>query len=148
MNTASVLVSACLGGKLCRYDGQIISCPRVEKLVRDGKAVPFCPEVAGGLAVPRPPAEIQGGDGKDVLQGRGWVQDIKGRDVTDAYLRGAQAGLALVQRLGIRRAILKEKSPACGVHSIYDGSFKNRLRKGRGVLAAALEAAGVELEQI
>ncbi|HHT70251.1 MAG: DUF523 domain-containing protein [bacterium] len=147
MKAAPVLVSACLSGRRCRYDGAASGCPDIEAMVKEGRAVPFCPEVAGGLAVPRWPAEIQGGSGEDVLEGKARVVNSHGQDVTEAYVCGAQAGVALAQSLGVRQAILKEKSPACGVYLIYDGSFKRRLRQGQGVLAAALTATGIEVKK-
>jgi uncharacterized protein YbbK (DUF523 family) len=114
-------------------------------MVARGEAVPFCPEVAGGLSTPRPPAEIQGGDGRDVLAGRARVVNREGQDVTAAYVAGALAGVELARRLGVQRAVLKEHSPACGVKAIYDGTFRGRLCPGRGVFAAALAQAGIEL---
>jgi len=140
-----VLVSACLAGERCRYDGQEKRCAKVADMVARGEAVPFCPEMAGGLRTPRPPAEIRGGDGRDVLAGQARVVNREGQDVTAAYVAGARAGVELARRLGVRRAILKEHSPACGVKAIYDGSFRGRLRPGCGVLAAALAQAGIEL---
>lgn len=142
---ALLLVSACLAGERCRYDGREKRCEKVAAMVARGEAVPFCPEVAGGLSTPRPPAEIQGGDGGDVLAGRARVVNREGEDVTAAYVAGACAGVELAQRLGVRRAILKEHSPACGVKAVYDGSFRGRLRPGCGVFAAALAQAGIEL---
>jgi uncharacterized protein YbbK (DUF523 family) len=142
---APLLVSACLAGERCRYDGKEKRCAAIAEFVERGEAVPFCPEVAGGLSTPRPPAEIQGGDGRDVLAGRARVVNREGRDVTAAYVAGARAGVELARRLGVRRAILKEHSPACGVKAVYDGSFQGRLRPGCGVLAAALAQAGIEL---
>ncbi|MGI6129624.1 MAG: DUF523 domain-containing protein [bacterium] len=141
-----ILVSACLAGQRCRYDGQAKSCPKVEALVKAGKAVPFCPEVSGGLSTPRSPAEIQGGTGVDVLDGKGRVINANGQDVTAAYIRGAKLGVELAQRLGVRQAILKDKSPACGTKFIYDGSFQRKLRSGQGVIAAALAAVGIQVE--
>lgn len=143
MKRSPILVSACLAGERCRYDGKDKTCPEVVRLVAAGEAVPFCPEVAGGLMTPRPLAEIQGGDGTDVLAGRARVVNREGKDVTDLYLAGVRAGVELARRLGIRKAILKERSPACGVRAIYDGGFRGGLRSGRGVFAAALEQAGV-----
>ncbi len=146
MKNTPILVSACLAGECCRYDGMAKSCPAIEALVKTGQAVPFCPEVKGGLTIPRPPAEIQGGTGADVLAGQARVINVNGQDVTEAYVRGAKLGVKLAKQLGVHRAILKEKSPACGTQLIYDGSFEHRLRPGQGVWAAALAAAGVAVE--
>ena len=144
--TAPILVSACLAGYACRYDGLAKHCPKVMDLVKEGKAIPFCPEVSGGLPTPRFPAEILRGAGPDVLAGKCVVVDLRGRDVTPAYLRGAKNGLELAERLNISKAILKDKSPACGVHYIYDGTHQHRLRPGQGVMAAKLTDAGIRVE--
>jgi len=139
----TVLVSACLLGISCRYDGD--SCPdeRLQRLAAQGKALPFCPEVLGGLPTPRPPAEIQGGDGSDVLEGRARVVNIEGRDVTAEFLAGAKEALRLAQHWHIREAILKARSPSCGAGQIYDGSFSGRLVEGDGVTAALLRREGL-----
>ncbi|MCK4452122.1 MAG: DUF523 domain-containing protein, partial [Anaerolineae bacterium] len=101
------------------------------------------PEVAGGLPTPRPPAEIQGGDGGDVLEGRARVVNIEGKDVTAEFLAGARKALRVAQRWDIKEAILKARSPSCGVGPIYDGSFSGRLVEGDGVTAALLEREGI-----
>ena len=95
--------------------------------------------------MPRPPAEIVGGDGEDVLEGRARVITIDGQDVTEAYLRGAEVALAVARRLGIRKAILKSHSPSCGCRLIYDGTHSGRLVPGRGVTAALLRQEGIEV---
>ena len=146
MTEGLILVSACLSGRRCRYDGTAACSREVKQLVEQGKAVPFCPETAGGLSVPRLPAEIKGGSGGDVLEGKAKVINLLGQDVSAAYVRGAEKGVELARGLSIRRAILKEKSPACGVQVIYDGSFKSCLVKGEGVMTAALKAIGVHVE--
>ncbi|MBC7106164.1 MAG: DUF523 domain-containing protein [Firmicutes bacterium] len=132
------LVSACLAGHSCAYDGRARPHPLVERLVGEGRAVPVCPEALGGLPTPRPPAEIQGGDGHEVFAGRARVVDLEGRDVTDAFLEGARTALAIARRHGLTAAILKARSPSCGYGLIYDGTFAGRLRPGHGVTAALL----------
>ena len=138
-----LLVSACLAGIPCRYDGG--SCPhdQIQALAAQGDVLPLCPEVAGGLPTPRPPAEMQGGDGGDVLEGRARVVNIEGRDVTVQFLAGAQKALCVAQRWGIKEAILKARSPSCGVGQIYDGSFSGHLVEGDGVTAALLKREGI-----
>lgn len=148
------LVSACLLGISCRYDGNHSLDPAlVAKLVTETKKpaaeedgaprgwIPVCPEQLGGLPTPRPPAEIEGGTGHDVLAGRARVvtREDQPREVTPAFLRGAYATLQLARLGQVRGAILKEKSPSCGVHLIYDGTFQGRLRAGPGVTAALLQ---------
>lgn len=104
-----------------------------------------CPEVDGGLGTPRPPAEIVGGDGADVLAGRAQVMTVDGADVTEAYIAGADRALVAAQRSGARAAILKARSPSCGCGAIYDGTFSRTLTPGDGVTAALLQAHGIEV---
>jgi uncharacterized protein YbbK (DUF523 family) len=140
-----VLVSACLAGRACRFDGSANLDDVVGRLVASGRAVLVCPEVDGGLGTPRPPAEIVGGDGADVLAGRARVVTSSGRDVTDAYVGGARVALAAARRSGARAAILKARSPSCGKGAIHDGSFSRATRPGDGVTAALLAASGIEV---
>ncbi|MGH2819894.1 MAG: DUF523 domain-containing protein [Actinomycetota bacterium] len=140
-----VLVSACLVGRACRFDGSSLEDDRVGRLVAEGRAVPACPEEDGGLGTPRPPAEIRGGDGRDVLAGRARVVTRDGRDVTSAYLTGAERALEAARAAGARTAILKARSPSCGKGCIHDGSFSRRLVPGDGVTVALLEAHGIEV---
>lgn len=128
-----VLVSACLLGMPCRYDGKSKAHPGVLRLEYDW--VPVCPEVAGGLSTPRPPAEIR----------QGMVMTEAGGDVTRQFMLGAQEALRLVSLYDIKRAILKARSPSCGVGEIYDGTFSRRLIKGDGVTTAVLKQAGIEV---
>jgi len=137
------LVSACLLGICTRYDGGCRPIPQLIQLAARGLAVPVCPEVAGGLSVPRPPAEIVGGDGQAVLDGQARVLTIDGQDVTEAFLAGARQALETAQRLGIQQAVLKEDSPSCGCRRIYDGTFSDRMVSGQGVTAALLQRNGI-----
>jgi uncharacterized protein YbbK (DUF523 family) len=137
------LISACLLGICTRYDGGCCPVPQLIQLAARGLAVPVCPEVAGGLPVPRPPAEIVGGDGQAVLDGQARVLTIEGEDVTEAFLAGARRALETAQRLGIRQAVLKEDSPSCGGSRIYDGTFSGRMVSGQGVAAALLQRNGI-----
>lgn len=139
-----VLVSRCLLGHPVRYDGgSHRPLSLLERWQREGRIVPLCPEVAGGLPTPRPPAEIPGGQGAAVLDGQRAVITREGVDVSRAFLLGAEAALALVQAHGICLAVLKARSPSCGNHENYDGSFSGRRVPGEGVTAAALRRAGV-----
>lgn len=138
-----VLVSACLAGRRCRFDGSANPDDEVGRLVAEGRAVLICPEVDGGLGTPRPAAEIAGGDGRDVLEGRARVVTGAGEDVTEAYVRGAQAALDAARRSGATHAVLKARSPSCGTGAVYDGSFERRLVPGDGVTAALLRAHGI-----
>ena len=143
------LVSACLLGVDCRYDGQSCPAPEVANLATKGKVVTICPEVAGGLPTPRLPAEIEKAtaslDGHAVLKGRTRVVRSDGVDVTAQFVKGAQAALTLARQLGIRRAILKARSPSCGAGRIYDGNFAGKLVPGDGVTAALLKRSGIQV---
>ncbi|WP_233188196.1 DUF523 domain-containing protein [Actinomyces qiguomingii] len=147
MNSSSpvgpLLVSACLAGYACRYDGVAKSDRDVAGLAAEGLALPLCAEVMGGLPIPRSPAEIVGGDGDDVLDGNARVITRDGEDVTDAFLRGADAVATVAAQAGCPAAILQERSPSCGVRSIYDGTHSGRRKEGCGVLTAALRRRGI-----
>ncbi len=141
-----VLVSACLAGRACRFDGSGAGGSAddpVARLVAEGRAVLVCPEVDGGLGTPRPPAEIVGGDGADVLEGRARVLTAAGLDVTDAYLAGAERALEAAREAGATTAVLKARSPSCGRGQIYDGSFSRSSMAGDGVTAALLVREGI-----
>jgi uncharacterized protein YbbK (DUF523 family) len=140
-----VLVSACLAGRACRYDGSDNADPRLTGALAERRAVLVCPEEEGGLGTPRPPAEIVGGDGADVLAGRARVVTDEGRDVTAEYVRGAEIALDRARRTGAKVAVLKARSPSCGRDCIYDGSFSRSTRAGDGVTAALLRAHGIEV---
>jgi uncharacterized protein YbbK (DUF523 family) len=143
--SARVLVSACLGGRPCRYDGSSNPDDRVARLLASGRAALACPEVDGGLGTPRPPAEIVGGDGDDVLEGRARVVTCDGTDVTAAYVAGAEHALRTAVRAGATLAVLKARSPSCGVNGVYDGTFSRTLTDGEGVTAALLRRNGIRV---
>lgn len=139
-----VLVSACLLGAQCRYDGRHNADHALEReLLEQGlTALPFCPEEHGELGTPRPPAWIVGGDARAVLAGTARLETDAGRDVTAAFLRGAQGALAHCQAHGIRRAYLKERSPSCGVQATH---IAGKLSPGPGVTSALLAQHGIEV---
>lgn len=128
-----VLVSACLLGVACRYDGKSKPHPAVLALQARHQLIPVCGEIFGGLPTPRTPAERVGDR----------VLTADGRDVTAEYRRGAEQVLALAQRMGCTAALLKERSPACGTGKIYDGSFTRTLTTGDGVTAELLRKNGI-----
>lgn len=141
-----VLVSACLLGQPVRYDGRASGHPDLlQRWQAEGRVVPLCPEVAGGLPTPRPPAEIPGGQGGQVLDGQAQVLTVTGEDVSAAFMAGAQLALALVRRHGIRVAVLKSGSPSCGNRLTYDGSFTGVKVTGEGVTTALLRREGVQV---
>jgi uncharacterized protein YbbK (DUF523 family) len=138
-----VLISACLAGVPCTHGALAKTRGWALELVASGRAVTVCPEVAGGLPIPRPEAEIQGGDGDGVLDGSARVVSVENEDVTENYLRGADVACNAAARAGATLAILKARSPSCGCGVIHDGSFSDRLTDGDGVTAAALKRAGL-----
>jgi len=142
------IVSACLVGVNCKYSGGHNLDPRIKKLVEEGKAIPVCPEQLGGLATPRPPAEIKDGDGSSVLKGEARVINADGRDVTETFIKGARETLKLAQLVKADKAILKAKSPSCGCGVIYDGTFTGKLIKGNGVAAQLLLDNGIAVETV
>ena len=141
-----VLVSRCLLGHRVRYDGGA-SGPyaQLAQWQAEGRVIALCPEVAGGLPTPRAAAEIPGGQGVEVLAGKAAVITTEGEDVTEAFVSGARQALALVERHGIRIAILKANSPSCGNVQTYDGSFGGIKVAGQGVTAALLAGAGIQV---
>ncbi len=138
-----VIISACLLGVHCRYDGGHSRNETALQHRETYQLIPVCPEEAGGLPTPRPPAEIVGGDGTDVLDGKAKVMTADGVDVTEAYLRGARHALAVAQSHDATQVILKARSPSCGCGNIYDGTFSGTLTSGDGVTAALLKRHGI-----
>lgn len=131
----NLLISACLLGSQCRYDGKGVLIPEAEALLKEHHLIPVCPELLGGLGIPRVPAERRGDR----------VITREGQDVTAEYERGAREALRLARVFHCRAAILKERSPSCGCGRIYDGSFQGRLTQGDGVCAALLKNEGIQV---
>lgn len=143
-----VLISACLLGQPVRYDGRSVpqSHPVLARWAAEGRILPLCPEVAGGLSTPRPPAEIEpGADGLAVWQGLARVRERGGDDVSAAFLAGAQRARELAEKHDLVVAVLKEGSPSCGSGYIYDGHFQGGRVTAMGVTAACLTEAGVRV---
>ncbi|MGV2866122.1 DUF523 domain-containing protein [Achromobacter sp. ESBL13] len=143
-----VLISSCLLGNPVRYDGRGV--PHGDAVLArwrdEGRVVPVCPEVAGGMPVPRPPAEIEPGKrAADVLASGARVIAVTGQDVTVPFVQGGHAALALAGQHGIRLAVLKEGSPSCGSGYVYDGHFAGKRQPGVGVTAELLRRAGVRV---
>ncbi|MBG9690958.1 DUF523 domain-containing protein [Lysinibacillus sp. fkY74-1] len=133
-----ILISACLAGLNVRYNGTNCLDDSVQKLVLEKKAVTVCPELMGGFSTPREPAEIVGGNGEDVLDGKATVIERSGRDVTELYLKGAYATLQKALEVGATQVVLKENSPSCGSTAIYNGEFNGTKIVGEGVTTALL----------
>ena len=128
-----ILVSACLLGARCRYDGESKAHPEMAALAEQHILIPVCPEQLGGLPTPRPPAERKGER----------VVTQTGTDVTEQYRRGAEEALKLCKLLGCEAAVLKERSPSCGCGEIYDGTHSKALTAGDGVTAELLKMQGI-----
>ena len=128
-----LLISACLLGCRCRYDGASKPLPQIAALAERHTLVPVCPEQLGGLPTPRPPSERRGDR----------VVTRAGGDVTAQYRRGAEEALRLCRLLGCEAALLKERSPSCGSREIYDGTFTGTLTAGDGVTAELLRAQSI-----
>jgi len=131
----NILISACLVGVKCRYDGGAGKIAELSELMEKHTLIPVCPEQLGGLKTPREPAEIKGER----------VVTRDGRDVTHEYRRGAEETLRLARLYGCSCAIMKERSPSCGSGHIYDGTFSRTLTVGSGVTAALLEETGIKV---
>ena len=130
-----LLISACLLGRNCKYNGGSNYTPLVEELKERYDLVPVCPECLGGLPIPHEPSERVGDK----------VLSKTGADVTAAFQRGAERTLSIAREAGVQRAVLKERSPSCGCGSIYDGTFTGAVAPGSGVAAELLLADGIEI---
>lgn len=142
MTRPLVLISGCLAGLRCRYDGKVLTNLFIQNIVSRGEGIVVCPEQLGGLPTPRPASRIVGGDGFDVLSGNARVVSEKGEDVTDYFLRGAEETLRLARMAGVKKVIFKDKSPSCGVKKIHRG---DQLADGCGVTTALLIKEGFEV---
>jgi len=130
-----ILISACLVGDNCKYDGKNNKNPKISDLLEKYELVPFCPEVEGGLPTPRTPSEI--------VKDKVLMQD--GRDVTRQFEKGAELAYNICMYLGIKTAILKERSPSCGVKQVYNGKFTHTAINGMGITAAYLKRKGINV---
>lgn len=135
-----ILVSACLCGVNCKYNGKNNLDEEVLELLKRGEAILVCPEQLGGLSTPRHPSEIK------IVNKQIKVFMDDGTDVTKNFQRGAEEVLKIAKELKIKKAILKKKSPSCGCGEIYDGTFTNTLTKGNGITAAILLENNIEVE--
>jgi len=140
-----IIVSACLCGINCKYDGGNNLDERVLILLKEGKAIPVCPEQLGGQKTPRAPREIVKGNGRDVLEGKARILGPCGDDVTSGFIKGAYETLKIAQIAGASIAILKARSPSCGTPEIYNGTFNGVKRQGNGVTAELLLESGIKV---
>ena len=134
-----ILVSACLVGINCKYSGGNNYNQKIFDLVKEGKAIPICPEQLGGLNTPRKPVELK------VINDKRYAIDNEGNDLTENFERGALEVLNLAKNLNINKAILQPRSPSCGVNKIYSGNFDNKLVDGNGILAELLKQNGIDV---
>lgn len=134
-NNYEYIVSACLCGENCRYDGKSTFSESIKRLVDEGKAIMVCPEVDGGLPIPRYPCEIRNTK----------VVNCHNEDKTEEFILGAKKVLELAKKHNIKKAILKEKSPSCGSSFIYDGTFSTKLIKGQGITTKLLRENEIEV---
>jgi uncharacterized protein YbbK (DUF523 family) len=139
------MVSACLLGIRCRYDGKHSLCPYLAYFVKSIPFIPFCPEQLGGLPTPRPPANMTAGDGRDIFSGRANVVNVEGEDVTDAFKKGAEESLKLARQTGATMAIMKDKSPSCGLRTPY---CEKPSGFGIGVTAAYFESNRIKVFEL
>ncbi len=140
-----ILVSACLAGVNCKYNGGNNNSEKIAAMVAAGEALPVCPEQLGGCATPRPAGEISGGTGADVLDGKCSAVRKNGEDVTAYLVKGAEETLKIAKLSGATKAVLKARSPSCGCGAVYDGTFSGKLVKGNGVTAELLVRNGIEV---
>lgn len=137
------LISACLCGINCKYNGGNNLNPYYLDLLRQGDLIPICPEQLGGLTTPRTSSEVVGGTGEDVINGRAQVFTRNGHDVTESLLSGAKETLKIAIQVKADVAILQSRSPSCGCGHIYDGTFTGKLVEGDGVTTAMLKSNGI-----
>lgn len=140
-----ILVSGCLLGMNCRYNSLVNKDTKVVNFLKDKNFIPICPEQQGGLSTPRLPSEIQYGTGCDVIDNKAQIKNTSNEDVTEEFLRGAYEVLKLTQLVDVEYAILKARSPSCGVGKIYDGTFSGKLRDGDGVCTSLLKRHNIKV---
>ena len=139
------MVSACLLGVKCRYDGRDSARREILELAGCLFLIPFCPEQLGGLPTPRPASNILGGDGCDIVAGRGRIVNEEGLEVTDAFLRGAEESIRLAELYGAAVSIMKDKSPSCGFTTPYCEAVSGR---GMGVTACLFRSRGIRMVEV
>lgn len=137
-----ILVSSCLLGEPCRYDGKSYRDEDTIEYLKEKEYIKVCPEVLGGLETPRDPAE------KQIINGEVRIVNCKGVDVTMQFLKGAEETLKIAKENHCNKAILKAKSPSCGCGKIYDGSFTGRLIEGNGITAELLIKEGITIKSV
>jgi len=134
-----LIISACLVGVNCKYNGGNNKNKKIYEIFKEAKAVSVCPEVLGGMDIPRIPCEIKS------FSNKRRVINKEGKDQTQKFKRGAEKTLKIAKSIGAKKAIMKSRSPSCGFGKIYDGNFSNTLIKGNGITAELLNKNGIEI---
>lgn len=142
---ALIIISACLCGVNCKYNGKNNLKDGVEKLLKEGKVIPVCPEQLGGMETPREPHEIVNSTALEILRGKGKVLSETYKDSTDKFVKGAYETLKIAKALGVKEAILKSNSPSCGFGIIYDGNFSGKKIRGNGITAELLQKENIKI---
>ncbi len=140
-----LIVSACLVGVNCKYNGGNNDNTKVKEFLKDKKYIIVCPEQLGGLTTPRKPSEIDKIDGREVLKGNSKVISCDNKDVTNNFIDGAKESLKIAKMFDCNKALLKEGSPSCGCNLIYDGTFTNNKISGMGVTASLFVENNIEV---
>ncbi|TAH61230.1 MAG: DUF523 domain-containing protein [Gottschalkiaceae bacterium] len=141
----NILISACLLGINCRYDGKSNKVSALSSIMDKYNLIPVCPEQLGGMTTPRFPSEIIGGKASDVIEGKARVINNQGQDVTYHFIKGAEEALNIAKIFNCKSAILKSKSPSCGYGAIYDGTFNGKLTNGNGICTETLINNGIKV---
>jgi Uncharacterized conserved protein len=140
-----IVISACLCGVNCRYNGKSSLDEKALKILKEDKALLICPEELGGMNTPRNPHEIKGGTGADVLDGKAVVIGNEGEESTDRFIKGAKEAYRIAKNADVKFAILKSRSPSCGHGKIYDGNFNGNKIDGNGVTAELFMRNGISV---
>ncbi|KHS58345.1 MULTISPECIES: DUF523 domain-containing protein [Terrisporobacter] len=140
-----MIVSACLVGVNCKYNGGNNDNDKVKEFLKDKQYIIICPEQLGGLTTPRKPSEINQAGGKEVLIGNSKVISCENKDVTENFVKGAKESLNIAKIFNCKQALLKEGSPSCGCNLIYDGTFTGKKISGMGVTAALFNENNIEV---
>lgn len=149
MKKINYVISACLLGIPCRFNGVAKPNKKALKVYLSGKAIAVCPEIFAGLPTPRPACEIKAGEGNGVILGKAKIVDEKGNDFSKQFISGANLVLTeIIEKHDVKYAILKSGSPSCGVSVIYSGKFDGKKKKGSGVFSELLKEKKVKLIEV
>ena len=143
LSNNKILVSACLCGEKCRYNGSSVSNNVVDTLEQKN-IIKICPELLGGLLIPREPCEIVGGTASDVIRGNAKILGLSGKNYTKQYMRGVKEVINITKKNNVKMAVLKQKSPSCGYGKVYNGEFSGKIIEGNGILAEELLKMGID----